>query len=158
MPPSERDVHVHPHVVLPGHHLGGPSRALLDPGVVESLDHVLLAEGPGLVDGGFPELERPVRPGARTPRGEHRAPREEALVPVAELDAEAVVDVLVVVETPVQTFDLLGRDEIQEVLVKVRAHDVPAPSGEAGTVQLLEERREPGRNDGVETRRRHPSP
>ena len=56
----------------------------------------------------------------------------------------------VVVEAPVQALDVLGRHEVQEVLVEVGAHDVPAPSREAGAVQLLEERRQPGRNDRVE--------
>ena len=45
---------------------------------------------------------------------------------------------------------MLGRHEIQEVLVEVGADDVPTPTREAGTVQLLEERREPRRDDRVE--------
>ena len=97
------DVHVHPHVVLTGHHLGGASRALRDPGVVQCRDDVGLVERPGLVDRRLPELERPVRTGARTPRREHRAPGEEPVVPVEQLDAERVVDRPVVVQTAVET-------------------------------------------------------
>ena len=82
---------------------------------------------PGLVDGRLPELERPVHPRARAARSEHRASRVERFVPVEELDAERIVDVSVVVETSVQAFDVLGRHEVQEVLVEVGAHDVPAP-------------------------------
>ena len=144
------DVHVHPHVVLARHHLGGASRTLRDPGVVERRDDVLLVQRAGFVDGRLPELERPVRSRARTPRGEHRAPGVQPLVPVEELDAERIVDRPVVVETPVQTFDVVGRNEVQEVLVEVGADDDPAPTREAGAVQLLEERREPGRDDRVE--------
>ena len=46
---------------------------------------------------------------------------------LSELDAERVVDGAVVVEAAVQAFDVLGRHEVQEVLVEVGAHDVPAP-------------------------------
>jgi hypothetical protein len=39
-----RDVHVHSHVVLTGHHLGRPSGAVLDPGVIERGDNVVLIQ------------------------------------------------------------------------------------------------------------------
>ena len=51
------DVHVHPHVVLAGHHLGRTARALRDARVVERLDDVVGVERAGLVDGRLPELE-----------------------------------------------------------------------------------------------------
>ncbi len=38
----------------------------------------------------------------------------------------------------------------EEVLVEVRADELPAAAREAGVVQLLEERRDPGRHDRVE--------
>ena len=62
------DVHVHPHVVLARHHLGRAPGALRDAGVVERRDDVVLVQRPGLVDRRLPELERPVRPGARAAR------------------------------------------------------------------------------------------
>ena len=95
-----------------------------------------LVERPGLVDRRLPELERPVRPGARAPGGEHRAPGEPPVVPVEQLDAERVVDRPVVVEAAVEPLDLLGRHEVQEVLVEVRADDRPTPLREPGVVQL----------------------
>ena len=39
-----------------------------------------------------------------------------------------IVDVSVVVEASVQAFDVLGRHEVQEVLVEVRAHDAARPA------------------------------
>ena len=45
---------------------------------------------------------------------------------------------------------MLGRHEVQEVLVEVRAHHLPAPRHEPGLVQLGEERRETWRHDRVE--------
>ena len=118
--------------------------------MVERRDHVGLVERPRLVDRRLPELQRPVRTGARTSGREQRAPGEERFVPVEQLDAEGVVDRAVVVEAAVQALDLLGRDEVQEVLVEVRAHDDPTSLLEAGTVQLVEERRQTRRHDRVE--------
>ena len=44
-----RDVHIHAHVVLAGHHLSGASRTLWDAGVVEGRDDVVLLERAGLI-------------------------------------------------------------------------------------------------------------
>ena len=78
-------------------------------------------------------------------------PGYSALVPVEQLDAERVVDVPVVVEAPVEALDVLGRHEVQEVLVEVGAHDAARRARvKPASVQLLEERREPGRDDRVE--------
>ncbi len=87
----------------------------------------VLVQRAGLVDGSLPELEGPVRSRARTSRGEHRAPGVQAFVPVEELDAERIVDVAVVVEAAVQAFDVVGGDEVQEVLVEVGADDDARP-------------------------------
>src|SRR4051794_23243077 len=65
------DVHVHPHVVLSRHHLGGPARTLRDAGVVERGDDVVLLERSGLVDRGLPHLQGAVGAGARRARSEH---------------------------------------------------------------------------------------
>ena len=67
-----------------------------------------------------------------------------------QLPAERVGDGLVVVEAAVQALDVRGRDEAEQVLVEVGAHELPAAAREARVVELLEERRDPGRNDRVE--------
>ena len=77
-------------------------------------------------------------------------PGNRASYCVEQRDAERVGHVAVVVEAAVQPLDLFGRDEVEEVLVEVGAHDVPAPRREAGLVQPREERRQPGRHDRVE--------
>ena len=110
----------------------------------------VLVERAGLGHGGLPELDGPIVARAAAARGECRAAREALVVPGQQPHAERIADALVVVEAAVQALDLLGRDEVEEVLVEVRADDLPAPLGEAGVVELLEEGREPGRNDRVE--------
>src|SRR5438270_1584871 len=61
------DVHVHAHVVLAGHHLGGAAGSLCDPGVIQSPDDVALVERAGLIDGCLPELQAPIHPRTRAP-------------------------------------------------------------------------------------------
>src|SRR5271170_2147613 len=94
------DVHVHSHVMLVRHHLGGASWALRDSGVIQRVDDVVLVQGPGFVDGRLPELEGTEGSRARTARGEHRASGVEPFVPIEELDAERIVYVPVVVKAP----------------------------------------------------------
>src|SRR4051812_15640151 len=66
-----RDVHVHAYVMLAGHHLGGATGALCDPGMVQGQDDVVLVQRAGLVDGCLPELQAPIHPRTRTAGGEH---------------------------------------------------------------------------------------
>jgi hypothetical protein len=53
------------------------------------------------------------------------------VVPVEQLDAERVADATVVVEAPVETLDVLGRHEVEEVLVEIGAHELPAARRES---------------------------
>ncbi len=81
-------------------------------------DDVVLLERAGLVHRGLPHFQRPVGAGARRAGREHRAPRVPGLVPVQEFHAERVLHVPVVVEASINPLDVLGRHEVQEVLVE----------------------------------------
>src|SRR5476649_172769 len=59
------DVHVHPNVVLAGHHLGRTVGSVGDRCVIERLYDIVLVECPCLGDGGRPQLEPSVHPRAR---------------------------------------------------------------------------------------------
>src|SRR5439155_26716937 len=64
--------------------------------------------------------------------------------------AEWIADALVVVEAAVQALHVLGRHQVEEVLVEVRADEVSTALRETRVVKLLEKRREPRRDDRVE--------
>ena len=126
----------------PGTISAGPPGPSAMPRVVERRDDVRLVERARLPHRGLPELQAAVQARARAAGGEHGRAGKALVVAAEQLLAERVADVLVVVEAAVEALDVLGRHEVEEVLVEVGADDRPAPLGEAGVVELLEERRE----------------
>ena len=128
----------------PGHDRRRPARALVDVRVVERGDHVGLLERAGLLDRCGPQPQPAVEARAAEAAGELGGARVERVVLRRQPAAERVGDVLVVVEAAVQALDVSGRHDVQHVLVEVGADQLSPASGEAGLVQLLEERHEPG--------------
>src|SRR3954470_4818979 len=147
-----RDVHVHAQVVLAGHDGRRPAGARVDLGVVQRRDHVLLTQGARLGRRRGPEPQAAVQARASAAAGEPRVARIQRVVLLEQLDAERVGDGLVVVQAAVEPLDVLGRHHVEEVLVEVRADQMPAAGPEPGVVQLLQKRRHAGRHDGVEHR------
>ena len=131
--PRLGDVHVHPHVVLAGSHLGRAARTFEDAGMIQRRDDPVLLQRARLVDRRLPQLQATVEARAGTPGRELRGARIERVIPLDELLAERVGDILVVVEAAVEPLDVSGRDEVEEILVEVGADDLPTPPREAGT-------------------------
>ena len=137
-------------MVLPGDHRRRPAGPLGDLCAIERRDHIAWSSDPASRHGGGPEPQPAIEAGARAATGELRVAGVERVVLREELLAERIVDGLVVVEAAVETLAVGGRHQVEEVLVHVRADELPAAAREAGVVQLLEERRHPGRHDRVE--------
>src|SRR5207248_9692575 len=78
------------------------------------------------------------------------AARKELVVLIEQLLTEWIADGLVVIEATVQALHVRGWQEVQDVLLEVRADQVSTALGETGVVKLLEEWRETGRNDRIE--------
>src|SRR3954453_6190189 len=133
------DVHVQAQVVLARHHLRRTAGTVRDGGVVERLDHGVLVEGAGLVDGVLPELQAAVHARACAARCELRTSGEALVVPLQQFLAERVIHALVPVEAAVETFDMFCRHQVEEVLVEVGADELSTALREAGVVELLDE-------------------
>ncbi|WP_188131074.1 hypothetical protein [Paraburkholderia panacisoli] len=82
--------------------------------------------------------------------GDLRVAEEQLVIAGEQIAAERIVDLLVIVEAAVETFDLLGGHRTEEVLVEVGADKLTATLLEAGVVEFLKERREGGRDDRIE--------
>ena len=134
----------------PGTMAAGPPGPSGDLRVIQGRDHVLLRERAGLRNGSRPELQPAIQARRPTAAGELRVAGIERVVLGEQPLAERIADRLVVVEAAVQPVDVRGRQHVQEVLLEVGADQVSAAVGEAGVVQLLEERRDPGRHGRVE--------
>ena len=133
------DVHVHPEVMLAGHHFSWAARPLRDLCVIQCFDDVVLLQRAGLFDGSLPEPQTAVHARSGTASRELGAARIELVVLSEQFPAEGIADVLVVVEAAVQTFHLFGREKAQEVLLEVRADEVSAALRKPGLVKLLDE-------------------
>src|SRR6266702_1331531 len=144
------DVHVHADVMLPRHHFRRAAGALRDLRMVERRYHLVPVDGARLAHRSLPELHAAVETGAGTAGGELRAAGEQPVIAGEQIAAERIVDLLVIVEAAVETFDLLSRYQIEEVLVEVGAGELTATLLEAGIVEFLKERRETRRDDRIE--------
>ena len=119
------DVHAHPHVVLPGHHGRGAAGTLGDLRVIQRGDHVVLRQRPGFLDGGRPQLQAAIEARGPAAAGELRVARIQRVVLGEQPPAERVADRVVVVEAAVQAVDVRGRQRVEQVLLEVRADQLP---------------------------------
>src|SRR6266542_2867238 len=129
-------------MMLAGHHFSATARPVSDLRVVQCPDDRCLIQRACLLYSRLPELQAPVQARAGAATREHGRPRIAGLVLIEKLRAEWIADALVVVEATVQAIDVLGRQQAQQVLVEVRADELPTSLREARVVQLLEERHE----------------
>src|SRR5262249_1979268 len=141
---------VHLAVALARHHFGRPAGSLADLGMIECRRDMLAVEIARFLHRQFPQLQAAIH--AR------RSARKEdftgELLIVFRLD-RCTGRILgcrgaVVVKAAGQSFNLVGRVEVQRVLVIIDTGEPPAALAKASLVELLEEESYTRRNNGVE--------